>query len=642
MKKIAGIIFCLLMSGAIAFADEVWNGVVYIENPEVLKHEKIILDGMWEFYPGQEFSSINREQYELSYIKVPGSWKHEAKQNLQADYACYRLRIMGLKPETEYGLFSKRSPCSAANIFCNGEKIASYGKYSAEKKWYKGIDQPFYALAKSDSIGTIELVFSICNYDSNESGIVTPVIFSEKKVIERFFVIFVLTTSIISGAILFAFIINLTLFIADKENKQNLIFAILLFGLNLHLLIYNGNFLSWFLPDLSRHLVNVLQYIGLWCSPMLFTLMMMKEKNCGNRIKMADKSIFCAYAVVGLFFFTLPLKYSLYLKLLMNFMSAVYYWYAVFRMARGFARKDYAFGLSISFYVICATGFVLDAIFGKITSSMPFTFTNISMSILIGFDVFFMAFKHQKMFHQNQALLEKYVQKNNYFKKFVSKGFLETIKKEKAEKVVAGDYAKLEVTILEIKIKQKGRYTETIPLKSAFFVYNSFIKPLSVCVNENSGFISNYSEDGFVALFTGMTDKVLKTVREAFAICEDKKKENYSMENVICDYYFSVHTGNVVIGTVGSEERLGNSVVGEGVIVANKIMDVAVENNVNVLVSKNTIDKLEGICSCGLEAYEKSIFSSDSEEIRLYKCLDSDFVEIIKPENFKTQLVVTK
>ena len=79
MKKFVSFFAVLVFAVIPLFAYDIWNGVVRLDNSEILEKETIKLNGMWEFYPGQEFQAFNREQYDMAFIKVPGSWRMDMR-----------------------------------------------------------------------------------------------------------------------------------------------------------------------------------------------------------------------------------------------------------------------------------------------------------------------------------------------------------------------------------------------------------------------------------------------------------------------------------------------------------------------------------------------------------------------------------
>ena len=181
MKKLIGIIAALLISVPVV-SSQVWNGLVHIEDPEILEKSKITLNGQWEFYPGQEFISFNKEQNDMAFIKVPGSWIKQVKKNFQADTACYRIKIVGLKPNTQYAIYSRRCPATASKFYCNGKLVASYGIYSSDRNKAKPANVPVYAFLESDLIGSIELVIQVSCYSNFEAGLISPVVFASHNV----------------------------------------------------------------------------------------------------------------------------------------------------------------------------------------------------------------------------------------------------------------------------------------------------------------------------------------------------------------------------------------------------------------------------------------------------------------------------
>ena len=310
MKKFVSFFAVLVFAVIPLFAYDIWNGVVRLDNSEILEKETIKLNGMWEFYPGQEFQTFNREQYDMAFIKVPGSWRIEAKKNFQSDIACYRIKIVGLKPSTKYAIFSRKSPATAANFFCNGEKVASFGTYSSDEKNFKPCERPVYAFLESDSIGSIELVVQVASFFNHESGITSSILFAEEEVITRHFRSIIILISFLLGASLFLSIIHFSIYFGDRTSNANLIFGFVFIAIICNLLSFNGSILSWEFQEIPYSFITVLECICPWMLPQLFSVLAMKDKFSTNKLLLLDKIIFGIFSSFGIIFCTFPIKYT--------------------------------------------------------------------------------------------------------------------------------------------------------------------------------------------------------------------------------------------------------------------------------------------------------------------------------------------
>lgn len=634
MKKIAAFLTALFIAIPL-FASEVWNGVVHITKPEQLEENPIVLDGQWEFYPAQEFQTFNREQYDMAFIKVPGSWKVQAKKNFQANSACYRIKIVGLKPNNEYAIFSRKCPATASKFFANGELIASYGEYSASEKKAKPADEPVYAFLTSDSIGSIELVVQVSSFYNHESGIITPIIFAKKDVITKHFQKIIFFIQLLTGGLLFACIINFAIFIGDRKLKIHCIFGFLLLGIMCHLLTVNANLVAWMFPNFPYSLSVIIQFVSLWLSPQLFALVMMEDKQYAQKYPLVDKIIFAFFSVFGIIIFVFPVKYTNYLTNVLWLANLLFFIYAIFRMARSFATKQIKVGIYISFYILIASGYFFDILFPELSASTIVMLSQITILMLEVFDVFFMAYTHQMIFHNSQKGMQELEKVHKSYMRFISKEFLQIINPDHPEAVKKGDFKKINTTVLDIHLVMICADGRTLNCRNEFEAYSDFMKVIYQSIENNNGFISNVLGSGCSAIFNGAPEDVFKCARQIIKEVRNLNELHVKLGEASAMCSCGIHKGEVLAGVIGEDDQLVENIIGSGVEIASRIENVSLKFGIPVLISKSVLDTLEDIPPCKLTLFQRSIITPEDGELYLYECHDEDAEAV--PENSTEQ-----
>lgn len=624
MKKLFGLIAFLFFSVPV-FSLNVWNGLVHIENPELLEKEEIILDGQWEFYPGQEFVTFNKEQNDMAYIKVPGSWTVEAKKNFQSNIACYRIKIVGLKPNTQYAIYSRRCPATASKFYCNGELVASYGTYSAEKEFAKSVNVPVHAFLKSDLIGSIELVIQVSCYSSSEAGLVSPITFASRDVITKDFVYILLFVMIVAGALLFACIVNFSIFIGDKKLKIHLIFGFLLLGIFCHLIAANSNLLSWMAPQLSYKFIKNIEFVSLWISPQLFAVIMMDDKVFSKKLPYVDKVLFAIFSLFGIIFIVLPIEMTNYLVTSLWIMNAVFFVYSIVRMALAFATKQIKLGIFISFYVLIAGGYFFDLLFPEISEGSIIMFNQVTILMLELFDVFFMAWNHQNVYHKTEVDMQLLGKEHKAYKKFVSEDYLKLINEQNPETVRRGNKNEITGTILDIHLMMMYSDGRILHPRNEFEANAQFIKIIFDIIDENNGIIASSVGNGCVAIFKDNVIDALNSAREIINRVRKLNELNVKLGEESAMFSCGIHTGRIVAGVIGDEESYSECLIGPGIKVASRIERTAFKYGVPILVSKKTVDLLEGEKPCRLSLFQRSLITENDGELYLYECHDEDY-----------------
>lgn len=631
MKKFAAFILALFITIPL-FASEVWNGLVHITDAKNLEKEEINLDGLWEFYPAQEFQTFNREQYDMAFIKVPGSWKVQAKKNFQSNFACYRIKIVGLEPNTQYAIFSRKCPATASKFFCNGKLIASYGQYSSEEESAKPANVPVYAILESDLIGSIELVIQVSCYDNYEAGVISPILFAGKDVITNKFEKIMLYIAIVAGALLFACIINLAIYLGDRTLKIHLIFCLLLFGIMCHLLTANSNMMSWVFPQLPYYLIKQMEIISLWLSPTLFSVIMMDDVLFTKKVKYLDRILFLFFASLALVFLVFPMKYTTYLITFIWIANAVFFAYSIFRMSWAFATKQIKLGIFISFYILIAGGFFFDLLFPEISAKNTVLFSQFTILILEVFDVFFMAYNHQALFHNTRKSMEELGNINATYMKFVVNDYLKLINDEHPEKVSRGNYRHHKTIVMDIHLMMMYSDGRTLQPRNEFDSYSHFVKVIFDIIQKYNGIISGTVGSGCVAVFNKNPEDVFFCSRDIISEVRRINEINVKLGEASAMISCGVHRGDVLVGVIGEEEVFTECMLGPGIEVASRIENIALKYGVPVLISKAVVDSLEGSKPCKLSLFQRSVITQEDDELYLYECHDEDYSPFFEDE----------
>lgn len=632
MKKILALLATVIISVPI-FATEVWNGLVHISNPADLEKKPINLSGMWEFYPNQEFQSYNKEQYDTAFIKVPGSWNVQAKKNFRSNFACYRIKIVGLESNAQYAIYSRRCPATASKFFCNGKLIASYGEYSSEEKNSTPANTPVYAFLESDFIGSIELVVQVSCYANYEAGIISPILFARRDVITNKFENILLFITIIVGALLFACIINFAIFIGDHSLKIHLIFGFLLFGILCHSLTVNSNIISWAFPILPYNFIKQLEIISLWISPQLFSLIMMDDKTFSNKVKYLDKILFCIFSTFGIVFLIIPIRYTNYLISTLWVANGIFFAYSIFRMSLAFATNQIKLGIFISFYILIAVGYFFDLLFPEISANSTIIFSQFTILLLEIFDVFFMAYNHQSIFHNTRKAMFELKNVNETYMKFIVNDFLKLINNEHPEKVSRGNYKRKKAIILDAHLMVMYSDGRTLHPRKEFEAYSQFIKSIYDIIQKNNGIISGSVGNGCIAIFDTNPEDVFTCAREMINELRRLNEQNVKLGEASAMISCGIHKGDVIVGVIGEENSFTECILGSGIEVASRIENISLKFGVPVLVSKTVVDELEGNPPCKISLFQRSVITQDEGEVYLYECHNEDYSPFFEDEN---------
>jgi adenylate cyclase len=164
--------------------------------------------------------------------------------------------------------------------------------------------------------------------------------------------------------------------------------------------------------------------------------------------------------------------------------------------------------------------------------------------------------------------------------------FSRYVSKEVVQKLLSrgGRSTKLEgerraCTVLFADIRGFTGISERITPEALHDLLNQYFRVMIDRVTAHDGVIDKFIGDKIMAVFTGNEgDGALAAVRAAHAIQLEIDKLNTQRENqsaVPITVGIGVNTGTVVMGTVGSEQRMSFTVIGDAVNVADRLQSLA-------------------------------------------------------------------
>ncbi|MBN1465577.1 adenylate/guanylate cyclase domain-containing protein, partial [candidate division KSB1 bacterium] len=157
---------------------------------------------------------------------------------------------------------------------------------------------------------------------------------------------------------------------------------------------------------------------------------------------------------------------------------------------------------------------------------------------------------------------------------------------------------RLEISMLFADIRGYSRLTKDMDPTETVRILNDFFSAMTPIIMNHGGMVDKYVGDEIVALFTqssptGTHEKM--AVDAALAMQEEMKKMNIDWEvtgRPKINIGIGIHTGEVVLGQIGSYDRKDYTAIGSNMNYAARLMSVAGPEQ--VIVSERTFIGLAG------------------------------------------------
>ncbi len=211
---------------------------------------------------------------------------------------------------------------------------------------------------------------------------------------------------------------------------------------------------------------------------------------------------------------------------------------------------------------------------------------------------------------------------NQAYSRFVPKEFLYLLDQESIINVKLGDQVQMDMSVLFADIRSFTALSEQMTPQENFNFINAYLGRVSPVIRQHGGFIDKYIGDAIMALFPGMPDDAL-----AAAVAMQHEVAAYNLQRqkrgrTPLRIGISVHTGSLMLGTIGEQERIEGTVISDVVNVASRLEGLTKRYEASIVVSAQTMTQLETPQKYRHRFLEKVKVKGKKEPISVFEVLD--------------------
>lgn len=210
------------------------------------------------------------------------------------------------------------------------------------------------------------------------------------------------------------------------------------------------------------------------------------------------------------------------------------------------------------------------------------------------------------------------------FARFVPVEFLQYLQKQSILEVMLGDAILTSMTVLFMDIRNFTTLSEKLKPQEILNFLNSFLKNFQPVISQHNGVIDKFIGDAIMALYA--TNSSL-AVKSAIYMREQLKEYNrYRMNKNYepIDFGIGINSGDVVLGTVGSIDRMDTTVIGDTVNMAERMEELTKIYKVPIIISENSYKSLEKSHNFHIRKIDIIKFLGKKTPIGVYEVFDCD------------------
>lgn len=573
------------------------------------------LDGEWELFldhtPEEIFRS-NKNGIKADCIaQVPGFWRPYVKEyknsDVQERYGCYRKVVGGLLAGQKYSIWMKDSPLTSCAVYVNGKLVAKNGEpelfdfhMNQEEKCRKSHSsiRPIQGDFYPDAEGNAEVIFFISNYYYRKSGLGDIPYIGPSTSITRLETILVTTNTVIIGILLFIALMNLIQFFINMKRKEHLFLAITSFIFALRVSTAAFCLLSIVFPSLSAEWKQKLEYMVNWLCPacilaQIYILYPQRYEYIIFRwLKEKFLRIACLGFAIGAGIITLvaPGRIANRMVPVLQVVFGVISVYVLVKCFVEAKHKSPRIGFYFASCSVLILGGIIDIVYTKFKGLLPMSLFPFFLLIFILIQIILLAANQNAYYKQTVKISSDLKELNEEYLKFVPRQFLGILGKENLVNVALGDNSRIEMSIIFSKVKIFSS-EEALQEKEQFILFKEYLRQVNPVIENHNGFVCKFISGGFMTLFPKSADD---SILAALEILEVSKKitERYKSQGYVLKSGLGLHYGKMIIGTIGEENRMDDTVISDTVNTASRIELVTENLDRRVILSESLFEQL--------------------------------------------------
>jgi adenylate cyclase len=172
------------------------------------------------------------------------------------------------------------------------------------------------------------------------------------------------------------------------------------------------------------------------------------------------------------------------------------------------------------------------------------------------------------------------------FGKYVHKDVLHELMESGKEVKMGGE--KRDISVLFSDIRGFTSFSEIMSPEELTRLLNAYLSAMSPCILEEKGTIDKFIGDAIMAFWNAplkLENHTLHAVRAALRMVDELVRFNQS-HNANLAVGIGLHTGDVVVGNIGSQERINYTILGDVVNTGSRLEGLTKKYGVSILASE--------------------------------------------------------
>lgn len=633
---LAALILSLLAScSRLEAAPSMEAGVLDLRSHSFSAHPIIDLDGAWEFYwhrflmPGRpterfpERSAVTPD----AYLSVPDAWNGNmiAGQELAGEgYATYRLRV--LLPHDSGSLALKMLDAgSSYRLWANGRLIGEVG--------HPGIDEastvPSYRTATfdlGDPGSELEIILHVSNFQHRKGGLWERIKLGTAPAIHAYRDRLLVFEGFLAGTLVVMGLYHLALYALRRRELSLLWFGLLCLAIAVRTALVGERILHAMLPDVWWLFLLKAEYITMMLGMALFVLYLgalfpRDIPAMSVRLLVAMEAVLVGVVLI------MPSQIFTHIIPVNHVVLALGMLVGLGGMGRAIGRRREG-SVILLFSVLLFAGTVVNDMLYNQQIISTFQMAGAGLFAFILSQSFVLSLSFARAFSMVEALSKDLGRQNVAYSRFVPTEFLRLLEKENIVDIQLGDQIQKEMSVLFVDIRSFTTLSEKMTPAENFDFLNEYLGRIGPLIRQSGGFIDKYLGDGLMALFPDRPEQALHAALEIQRAVGTFNEDLLRQGRPAIAVGSAIHTGPLMLGTVGERERMDGTVISDAVNLASRLEGLTRNYGCAIVISEETLQRLEDPTKYCWRFLGKVRVRGKTEPVSVFEVFDLDAKEL--------------
>ena len=197
------------------------------------------------------------------------------------------------------------------------------------------------------------------------------------------------------------------------------------------------------------------------------------------------------------------------------------------------------------------------------------------------------------MAEELQGQFDRITRLNESTIRFVPLQFMEHLGVSDITKMKLGDNVQRDISVLFFDIRYFSINSEMMTVRENFVFINKVLGIAGPIIRKHNGFVDKYIGDAAMALFPNGLDAVRAGIElHQTLVTDEETKVKIGVDGISIGV--GIHTGSVMMGIVGENERLSSTVISPNVNLASRVENLTKQTGSGLLITRDTMNQLTG------------------------------------------------